>query len=505
LGALRDATAAGTGGEATAESGSRVGAAGGAGLLGTAVAALLAVRAGIGGRFEGRTVSGRVGRRALAFLVRLRLPVVNLLAAVFGPLLLVATFVAFVNWGASAPPGAKGGGGAGEVAVWAAAGVVLVVMWRWADLVAWSLHPFYKRRLSSAFALRRVHRPGEEPRAEERPYRTWYRLSQTQPPDFPELLVCAAANISDYGRVPTGSHVTSFVFSAEKVGGPVVGHIPTAELEEAVGPRARDITLPAAVSIAGAAFSPSMGRMTRAPLRFLLALTNMRLGVWVPNPLRVHEFDARRRRRFYPVSPRPHYLVRELFGRNHAGSSFLYVTDGGHYENLGLVELLRRHCMDVWCVDASGDAVDTFDTLAQAMLIAKGELDVDVHLDPTVMAPDASAPRFVRCAHAVGELRYPDGTVGRIVVVKTGVPADAPYEVRAFQDAHPTFPCDPTLNQFFTAERFDAYRALGRFAARTALNDVGPGMQVARVAAAGDTVGLGDGPRADAGAGAPAG
>ena len=52
--------------------------------------------------------------------------------------------------------------------------------------------------------------------------------------------------------------------------------------------------------------------------------------------------------------PRPEYLWKELFGRNRIDDKFLYVTDGGHYENLGLVELPRRGCGTIYCFDACG-------------------------------------------------------------------------------------------------------------------------------------------------------
>src|SRR5258705_4088348 len=128
-----------------------------------------------------------------------------------------------------------------------------------------------------------------------------------------------------------------------------------------------------------------MGKMTRRPLRFLIGLVNLRLGVWVPNPLRRPSFarnfgladavgeeqgagqvpgesanghggagtantQANLGRTSKPVFARPDYFLRELLGRNGLSAKFLYASDGGHYENLGLVELLRLGCKEVWCV-----------------------------------------------------------------------------------------------------------------------------------------------------------
>jgi len=162
------------------------------------------------------------------------------------------------------------------------------------------------------------------------------------------------------------------------------------DYELAVGDKAqaRFTTLPTAMAISGAAFAPSMGKMTRTPFRFFLALANLRLGVWVPNPRRLDKFISRNV--VHQVLPRPQYLLREMLGRNHLDAPFLYITDGGHYENLGLVELLRRKCETIWCIDASGDEVDTFSTLGGALQTAESELQISVDIQPGTTCPTGS-------------------------------------------------------------------------------------------------------------------
>lgn len=444
-----------------------------------------------------RTAERWLTRKLLALAGRFSGFLRSALATLFGPALLLVVAVAFLNLGAANTVAGRQSGRAAELLTWLGAALVLLVLWYFADLVSWSLHPTYKRRLSSTYALRRVQPSGSTlPEAEARPYSALYRLSDAQPPHLPEVLICAAANISDYGRTPTGSNVTSFVFSAREIGGPVVDTMPTKDYEQVVCQRGRDFTLPAAMSVSGAAFSPSMGKMTRAPVRFLIALLNLRLGVWLPSPLRIKESRrvapeeaslAQKRdrqladttkRSVFPISPRVDYLLRELFGRNHARARFVYVTDGGHYENLGLVELLRRGCTTVWCIDASGETITSFGTVAQAVSIARSELAVDIAIQPGSMGPppDAkgAARRFVRRTHLTGTIRYHDGTEGTLVLIKAGVPADAPADVLYAHGKWRQFPCDPTLNQLYTAERFDAYRALGHFSTARALRDLGP-------------------------------
>lgn len=361
-------------------------------------------------------------------------------------------------------------------------------MWRM-DVTTWSLYPFYRRRLSAAFALGRIHHTAQSrpsPTAvgdidvDERPYSIGYEITKFAPSDLPEVLICASANISDYGATPTGTHVSSFVFSASYIGGPLVGAVPTNQYEQAMNkrPLSRNFaTLPTAMALSGAAIAPSMGRMTRSPYRMLMALANLRLGVWIPNPRRLEKFE----KSLLQPKPGPQYFVREMFGRNHLDAPFIYVTDGGHYDNLGLVELLRRKCKTIWCIDASGDQEDTFDTFGEALMTADSELNVKIDVDPTTMAPttprSANSPWYVPIPYSKGKITYPDGGEGTIVIVKAGVPKDAPWSVRAYASDHPKFPCDPTLDQLYDSDRFDAYRELGRFSVEQAIKVCGVDQQ----------------------------
>jgi hypothetical protein len=175
-------------------------------------------------------------------------------------------------------------------------------------------------------------------------------------------------------------------------------------------------------------------------------------------------------------------------GWNHLDSKFLYVTDGGHYENLGLVELIRRGCTMIYCFDASGDHIDSFKTLGEAVALARAEFNVEIDIRADAIAPrarhDYSPTDFV-----VGTLRYPrraaesgDGEPteqpseaveedieGLIVYAKAAVTEDAPWDVRAFMKSDRRFPSHSTVDQFFNEQKFEAYRALGAHTARRAL------------------------------------
>jgi hypothetical protein len=169
-----------------------------------------------------------------------------------------------------------------------------------------------------------------------------------------------------------------------------------------------------------------------------------------------------------------------MTGNNHLNDPYLYVSDGGHYENLGLVEQLRRGCEWVFCIDAAGDSVTTFHTLGEAIAIARAELGVDVKIRPEIdMAPaenqDPLGPPhnpWVSQAHAMGTIHYPDrAEPGHLVYVKAGVPADGPWDVKNYAEEHTLFPTDPTSDQLFDAQRLEAYRALGEFVTEGAVSE----------------------------------
>lgn len=405
---------------------------------------------------------------------RVRRVIVYAAAMVVGPLLLYAVVVfsmsfTLANAGSASNRDWLLGGALGALALF-------VLLYNVADITALSLHPFYKRRLCTAFALKRI-RPAraadaqqrEQGIAAERNYDNLVRLSATglDTSKWPTLIVCAAANISEPGATPPGRRVTSFTFSANTVGGPLVGATPTERFESVFGDvkaRRRDLTLPAAVAMSGAAIAPSMGKSTPRALTFLLALANIRLGVWVPNPRWVEGWTGAWRR------PSPSYLIRELLGRNRVDSRYLFVTDGGHYENLGLVELLRRGCTKIYCFDASGG--EGFEALGDAVALARSELGVEIDIRPDRLMPGSARPKHEALAAQIAvsaKFTYRDGTTGELVYARNVMSGGAPWDVRAHHLTDPSFPHNSTADQLYTDQKFESYRVLGAQAGARAL------------------------------------
>lgn len=471
----------GHGNDATTTEAARTGTTGGAGLLGLIAGVLAALREAVATPRKAAETAGAARRSFAKLGAQARRALVFAAATLAGPLMVLTVCVLGLRVAFNAYESSLGPGW-----LWAIAGGTLVVfaLLYWAiDITSLSLHPFYKRRLCTAFALKRVKPDAVSPEraavampqemdeglALERDYELLVTLSDTALDDWPALIICAAANISDQRVTPPGRPVTSFTFSANTVGGPLVGAMKTKDYEQTFvsqgrrGPGRRDFSLPAAVAMSGAAVAPSMGKTAPRAFTFLLTLANIRLGVWVPNPRWVAKInDADQQNKLKQLNrykrPRPSWLFREMIGRNSVNAKYLYVSDGGHYENLGLVELLRRGCTRVFCLDASGGSVGG--ELGDAVAIARSELGVEVDIDPTPLMPEGQPPTAKQDTVS-GKITYPDGTKGTIVYACNVISPSEPWDIRAHQLKDARFPHDSTLDQLYTDQKFESYRALG--------------------------------------------
>jgi hypothetical protein len=175
-------------------------------------------------------------------------------------------------------------------------------------------------------------------------------------------------------------------------------------------------------------------------------------------------------------------LWAEAVGHTSYRATWVNVTDGGHYDNLGLVEALHRDAKNVVVLDASGDRTDTWFTFGGAVALARADAGVEISLDPTTMIRgNAARPASglengqVLRPWAYGTFTRPDGRAwngsqaanggapspGNIRICKLGWWIGVPWDVRAYAAGHPGYPCDPTMQQLYDGSEFEAYHELG--------------------------------------------
>jgi patatin-like phospholipase len=370
----------------------------------------------------------------------------------------------------------------GDVVVAGIALGVIVLMGVFVHSRRYSLHLFYRERLNSAFALRRVRDAKRRIIAESIPYDqklSFSGIGADAGDRMPKLVVCCAVNLTT-DEVPAGRFAESFTFTHDMSGSPLFGYHPTEQFEAEHGPSGTKLTLPSLMAVSGAALSPIMGRFTYPPMRFLMALTNVRLGVWVPSPL--HEsWNAQPdrggtwwRRMWRTVvdgwrEPGAYYVLREALGVLRPDDRFIYLSDGGHWENLGVVELLRRHCTHVLCFDASSDVTGSGQDVGRAIALARSDLGVEIELDPRPTIADDEG--YAADVAVRGVISYPNRTdEAKLVYAKAVLTKESSWDLHAFRQRDHLFPNHPTGQQMFTNEQFEAYRTLGHAAGRRSID-----------------------------------
>lgn len=227
---------------------------------------------------------------------------------------------------------------------------------------------------------------------------------------------------------------------------------------------ASSLTLGSAIAISGAAVNPNMGYHSSPAVTFLLTLFDARLGWWLPNP----SHATRPRSDKAPFFGR--WLLAELFGRTHEGGRDVHLSDGGHFENLGLYELVRRRCRFILCVDAAADPRRGFADLGNAVQKCRVDFDVEIRIDTGALRAQADGLALRSCA--VGDVLYPDGSRGTLLYLKPTLTGEEPTDIQHYASAHPSFPHEPTSDQFFDEAQFESYRRLGLDVASRAIEPV---------------------------------
>ena len=226
------------------------------------------------------------------------------------------------------------------------------------------------------------------------------------------------------------------------------------------------VTLGTAITISGAAASPNQGYHTSPVAAFLMTLFNVRLGWWMPNPLRMKNAAAVEPGLNFSIG----YLMMELFGMAGEDSRLVNLSDGGHLENLGIYELVRRKCSLIIAGDGEQDIDMHFGSLGNVIRMCKVDHHAEIEID--ISGIHKNEETGLSGAHcAVGKIMYADGSHGTLIYLKSSLTGDEPTDIEQYKSDHPDFPHETTADQFFNEAQFESYRKLGRHIATKAFEE----------------------------------
>ena len=290
----------------------------------------------------------------------------------------------------------------------------------------------------------------------------------------PLHLVCCAAN--DLG----GDHLENLARGSRsavlsKLGFAIGNYWKTWERDDK-----ETLGLASAITASAAAFNSNMGSLSMklgAGVTFLCTALNLRLGLWLPHP-RSAGFGSPK---ILPGS----LFFKEMFGVTKSGlrpmaekptpvAPYVHLSDGAHFENLALYELVRRHCRYIIVSDCGADAEVTFDDFGNAVRRIREDFGVEIDIDLSPLMPDEA--RISKQHVAVGIISYDprgdrkDNAI--LLYVKPALTGDEPCDIAQYRTRNKDFPHESTGDQFYDEAQWESYRRLGEHAAYSALRFV---------------------------------
>lgn len=256
------------------------------------------------------------------------------------------------------------------------AAAILIVAGFFTNPNAISFHRFYRNQLADAF----LHFTGDFSNVS---LKELFKPKSKNPNDYlaPYPLINTCLNLQSIAddRFQGAKASDYFLLSPLYCGAKLTGYVATEN-----APDYKQMTLPAATTISAAAVNPGMGTYSSKMLSIVMTLLNARLGFWVANPLKLKKGNAV----WWPI-----YFFYELFSLIGTNNRKLNISDGGHIENLGVYELLRRNCRLIIAVDAGADPTFSFTDLETLNVRSRNELGLDISFRPGESPEEVVRPK----------------------------------------------------------------------------------------------------------------
>jgi hypothetical protein len=148
---------------------------------------------------------------------------------------------------------------------------------------------------------------------------------------------------------------------------------------------------------------------------------------------------------------------------------YVNLSDGGHFENLGLYEMVARRCRLIVVCDAGADPEFKYEDLGNAIRKIRIDHGISIRLHqelPRKCILESSDPDDLpKVVKGTIEYSTVDGSDpkqdGRLIYIKTHLWSAIPADIRTYALSHDEFPHEGTSDQFFSESQFESYRALG--------------------------------------------
>jgi hypothetical protein len=370
------------------------------------------------------------------------------------------------------------------ILLWLSIGLVIAsgIGWlssRCVNINRYSLHALYRNRLTRAYlgASRQERKPDLFTGFDVKDNLPVHKLWCSEPGKNAHRMfhvINIALNVVSTKRLAWQERkAESFTVSPRHCGSAYLGFRPSIEYGGEEG-----LSLGTAMAISGAAVSPNMGYNSSPSITLLLALFNVRLGWWLGNPGKAGDESYRSDGPKWAAKP----LFYEAFGQTTDESRYVYLSDGGHFEDLGLYEMVRRRCRFIVVIDAGCDPDFAFEDLGNAVRKIYIDLGIRIEFDALQTILNRPSNKAIRHQpvdpgedprkripyYATATIDYisADGAEagcenGHILYVKPAYHGTEGAGIRSYATAHPDFPHESTADQWFTESQFESYRSLG--------------------------------------------
>jgi hypothetical protein len=203
-----------------------------------------------------------------------------------------------------------------------------------------------------------------------------------------------------------------------------------------------------------------MGYHSSPVLALIMSIFNIRLGAWFGNPGPAGDST------YTDLSPkRPFWhLLCETFGMTDDERPYVYLSDGGHFENLGLYEMVLRRCHCIVVSDAGADPDCALEDLGNAIRKIRIDLGISIEIEQfSVFSRKHSETKYC----AFGKIKYcevdgPEAENGMLIYIKPAIAGGEPIDVFNYKEESSVFPHESTSDQWFSESQFESYRALGK-------------------------------------------